>query len=78
MTKRSTKPISRLHSKDPADAAWRAQQAHVDADIEGLARDQEGARMIAAMRAEGRGPRERIKMLVDHFRANKGGRPANP
>ena len=31
--------VSRLHSKDPADAAWRARQAHVDADIEGLSRD---------------------------------------
>ena len=76
--KRHTKPISRLHSKDPADAAWRAQQAQVDADIEGLARDDDGARMIAAMRAEGRGPIERIRVLVNHFRANKSPRSAAP
>lgn len=76
--KRRAKQVSRLHSNDPADAAWRARQAHVDADIEGLARDQEGARMIAAMRADGMGPCERIKVLVSHFRANKGRRPAGP
>jgi len=72
--RRSSKPVSRLHSKDPAAAAWRARQAHVDADIEGLPRNRELDRLIAEMRARGLGPRERIKALVNHNRANKGRR----
>ena len=70
--RRSSKPASRLHSKNPADAAWRARQAHVDADIEGLPRNRSLDRLMAEMRARGLGPRERIKALVNHNRASKG------
>lgn len=76
--RRPSKPASRLHSKDPADAAWRAQQAHVDADIEGLARDPALDRLVAEMRARGLGPSERIKALVNHNRATKGRRATAP
>jgi hypothetical protein len=75
---RSAKPVSRLHSKDPADAAWRAQQAHVDADIEGLARDPDADRLVAEMRAKGIEPRERIKLLINSFKARKDQKPAGP
>ena len=54
MSRTSSRRVSRLHSKDPADAAWRAQQAQVDADIEGLSRDPE---------IEGITTREMIKRL---------------
>ena len=72
--KRAAKPASRLHSKNPADAAWRARQAHVDADIEGLPRNRALDRLMAEMRARGLSPRERIKALVNHNRASKGRR----
>lgn len=68
---RRPKPVSRLHSRNPVDAAWRAQQADVDSDIAGLSRDPKTEAMIAEMRARGLGPHERIKILVKHFRANK-------
>jgi hypothetical protein len=64
--------VSRLHSKDPADAAWRAQQAQVDADIEGLARDAEADRLVAEMDAMGVEPREQIKRLIRYFKTRKG------
>ena len=44
----SSKPLNRLHSKDPADAAWRARQAQVDADIEGLSRNGQSAAKAGA------------------------------
>lgn len=72
--RRSSKPASRLHSKNPADAAWRERQAHVDADIEGMPRDPALDRLVAEMRAKGFTPRERIKALVNHNRATKGRR----
>ncbi len=73
---RPGKPVSRLHSKDLADAAWRAQQAHVDADIEGLARDPDNDRLVAELRAKGIAPRERIKMLIGHFKTRSREKPA--
>jgi hypothetical protein len=60
--------ISRLHSKDPADAAWRARQAHVDADIEGLSRDNRADQLVADMEASGIAPRQQIEQLKSYFR----------
>jgi hypothetical protein len=68
---RSQRPVSRLHSKNPADAAWRAQQAHVDADIEAMARNQDIDRIVAELRDKGIEPRERIKILIASFKARK-------
>lgn len=65
---------SRLHSKRPEDAAWRAEQAHVDADIEGLPRDAELSRFIAGMKAAGVPVGERIKRLKAHVVARQKGR----
>lgn len=64
--------MSRLHSKDPADAAWRAQQAQVDADIEGLSRDPEIEKFFDEMRAEGITTREMIKRLKAYLKSRKG------
>jgi hypothetical protein len=73
----SSKPLNRLHSKDPADAAWRARRAEVDADIEGLSRDAGADRLIADMDASGVAPRQQIKRLKAYFRVrqNKMGGP---
>jgi hypothetical protein len=67
----SSKRVSRLHSKDPADAAWRARQAQVDADIEGLSRDPGADRLAAEMAAEGVAPRQRIERLKAYFRVRQ-------
>lgn len=74
MTKIPTaKRISRLHARNPADAAWRAQQAQVDADIEGLSRDTDAARLVAEMDASGVEPRKQIERLKTYFRRRQMG-----
>jgi hypothetical protein len=67
-TSATTKRIDRLHSKNPTDAAWRAQQAQVDSDIEGLHRDRDLDQLKVEMDAAGIGPRERIKRLKAYIR----------
>ena len=75
---KASRAQSPFHSKDPAAAAWRAAQAHVDADIEGLSRDQNVDRMVSDMRAQGIEPRDRIKALISHFKARSTHTPAEP
>lgn len=65
---------SRLHSKRPEDASWRAEQAHVDADIEGLSRDVELSRFVSGMKAAEVPVGERIKRLKAHVAARGAGR----
>ena len=65
------KPLGRLYSKSQSDAAWRAQQAQVDADIEGLARDPAVDRMIAEMDAAGVDIKQQIKRLKAYFIARR-------
>ena len=65
------KRTDRLHSQNPTDAAWRAQQARVDADIEGLRRDEEIDRFVDEMKASGVAPRERIERLKAYVRARQ-------
>jgi hypothetical protein len=74
----SSKRVSRLHSKDPADAAWRARQAQVDADIEGLSHDAGVDRFIAEMEASGVEPRQRIKRLKAYLRARQNPKMGGP
>lgn len=62
---------SRLHSQLAEDADWRSQQAQVDADIEGLARDPEADRLMAEMDAAGVPIEEQIERLKTHFVARK-------
>lgn len=57
------KRVSRLHSKDPVDAAWRAQQAQVDADIAGLARDPVLERLMDEWDAAGATTEEVIERI---------------
>jgi hypothetical protein len=75
---KSSKRVSRLHSKDPADAAWRAQQARVDADIEGLSRDAGIDRLAAEMKADGVPPRQRITRLKAYLRARQNPKIGGP
>jgi len=74
----STRRVSRLHSQDPADAAWRARQAQVDADIEGLSRDPGADRLVAKMQAAGVAPRQRIEKLKVYFRARQNPKMGGP
>jgi hypothetical protein len=69
--RRPAKPVDRLHSKNPIDAAWRRQQAEVDSDIEGLHRDPEAHRMAAEMDAAGIEHREQRKRLIRYFKARQ-------
>jgi hypothetical protein len=74
MTKPATaKRIDRLHSQNPADAAWRARQAQVDADIEGLSRDAGADQLIAEMDASGVEPHKQIERLKNYFRRRQMG-----
>ena len=61
--------VSRLHSQNPADAAWRFEQAQVDADIEGLPRDAEAEALIADMTAAGVSPEHQIERIKSMFLA---------
>lgn len=63
---------SPLHSHDPADARWRAEQAHVDADIEGLSRDPAADALVDDLRAKGIAPADRIRALVGYFKSRRG------
>jgi hypothetical protein len=51
--------------QNPTDAAWRARQAQVDADIEGLHRDAGIDQFVANMEAEGVAPREKVQSLSE-------------
>jgi len=59
-----------LISDDPASAAWRAEQARVDADIEGLHSDPETEALMAQMRRDGLSPAEKRARLDEHFKAD--------
>ena len=76
MPRQSTRRLSRLHSHHAEDATWRASQAQVDADIEGLARDPEISRFVSDMKAAGVPVRERIKRLKARVVARKDRSPA--
>jgi hypothetical protein len=65
------KRIGRLHAQNPTDAAWRAQQAQVDADIEGLSRDAGIDRFVDELKASGVAPRQRIERLKAYIRARQ-------
>ena len=66
---------SRMYSPEPVDAAWRFEQAQVDADIEGLPRDAEAERLIAAMTAAGVPPELQIERIKSMFLARKAKTP---
>jgi hypothetical protein len=67
-----TKPrAGRMHAQDPADAAWRFEQAQVDADIESLPRETEAEELIAGMVAAGISPELQIERIKSMFLARK-------
>ena len=68
--------LSRLHSRRSEDAAWREQQADVDADIEGLSRDPEADRLMAEMDASGVPINDQIKHLKAYFVGRSRRKPA--
>ena len=70
------KSPSRFHSDNPADAAWRAEQAHVDADIVGLPRDPDAERLVAEMTAEGVPIERQIERIKAYYVALKAEEPA--
>jgi hypothetical protein len=70
MTK-SKRRVGRMHSQNPADAAWRYEQAQVDADIEGLPRDAEAEHLIAEMTAKGVTPEQQIAQIKAMFLKRK-------
>ena len=63
-----------LHSDDPEDAAWRDQQADVDSDIEGLARDSDVDRLIAEMDTAGVPIERQIERLKIYFAERRDGK----
>lgn len=67
--------LSRLHSHHVDDAAWRARQAQVDADIEGLSHDPEADRLIAEMETRGVPIEDQIERLKAHFVARRDRKP---
>ena len=58
-----------FHDKTPEGAAYRVQQARVDADIEGMARDPEIAALCDRWRAEGVPTEEFINRLTKVLKA---------
>ena len=67
--------VGRMHSQEPADAAWRFEQAQVDADIEGLPRDAEAEKLIAGMAAAGVSPELQNERIKSMFLARKAKTP---
>mgnify|MGYP001286561504 CR=1 FL=1 len=63
--------VSRLHSKNPEDAKWRAEQSRVDSDIAGLSRDPEAERLNDEMDAAGIPNEEQIERLKAYFIARQ-------
>ena len=66
----------RFNDATPEGAAYRAEQAAIDADIEGLARDEGAERLIAEMDKLGLSPEERIERLSRYFREEEAVTPA--
>jgi hypothetical protein len=56
--------MGRYDSDDPKDAAWRVEQAHADAEIEGIKRHPALAAFVEQMDAEGVDPEEQIKRII--------------
>ena len=66
MTKTLAKPA--VNDPTPEAAAHRVQQAHVDADIEDLARDPQASAMMDGLRAAGVPISERMARLAEFLR----------
>ncbi len=60
-----------FYGEDKASADWRSQQAHVDADIEGLARDPAAEKLVAEWRKAGLSSLEQRTLLIAYFRSKE-------
>jgi hypothetical protein len=69
-------PAWYMTSTHPDAVAWREGQADVDADIEGLAKDERADELDRRMAAAGATPEERIARLKAYFRARDRQAPA--
>lgn len=61
-------PAPSFYGEDAASAEWRSQQAHVDADIEGLARDPVAEKLVEDWRKTGLSSAEQRARLIAYFR----------
>ena len=68
-------PRNPMRSQDPAAAAWRSEQADVDADIAGLARDPEDDRLVSEMDAASIPVKEQIERIKAYFKTLGSGKP---
>ena len=66
----------RIYSNHPDDAAWRYEQAMIDADIEGLPRDTEAELLIAEMNEQGLSPEQQIERIKQLFLSRERARMA--
>lgn len=76
--RRSNRRPMHSHDAAAAAAAWRSEQSDVDADIEGLARDLEAARMVAELDASGVPIERQIERLKTYFKTRRDGQPPRP
>ena len=60
-----------FYGDDKASAKWRAQQADVDADIEGLARDPVAEQLVAEWDQAGISLEEQRARLIIYFRSKE-------
>ena len=65
---RQDDPNSLFIFMDPEVVKWRREQAHVDADIEGLARLPESDALVAQMDREGLSSAERRERLIAYYK----------
>ena len=71
MNATSDKPDLRFSDNTPEGADYRAEQAHIDADIEGIARHEDTRALIAEMDRLGLSPEARLARLREHYAANE-------
>lgn len=71
-----TKPTVRFNDRSPEGAAYRREQAEIDADIEGLADDAAAARLMDQLRHAGVPIEERLQRLGAYLQSREAERPA--
>ncbi|WP_143103261.1 hypothetical protein [Albimonas pacifica] len=72
MTRKRLHPKDLFTSQSPEARAWRAKQAEVDSEIEGLPRDPEAAALAAQMERDGVPDEEQIARLIAYFKMRSG------
>ncbi|MFY9640783.1 MAG: hypothetical protein WCD20_08335 [Rhodomicrobium sp.] len=75
---KATRPVSRLHAKNPAAAAWRSKRANTYATIEGMSRDPKADLLIKEMDAESIDYADQRRRLIAYFKARDLQKPRGP